>query len=200
MGDIEPIFVGETKRNVLKLSLSASKPHDDAPHINGHGAQDHRMVNGFHDSGDTAQEPEQLDMSLLNPLYMPIPQLSRRQHTFSQALFLRGFDAPAPGSPNRASPSSQIVQVYSLSLLAPRPTSFPEIFDFRPLDSHASIATKAALSATTDVAHRLRSLGEMVRRWVDVEDREELRADLLAKAEEYVDGWEDDRDSSDDGQ
>jgi hypothetical protein len=33
---------------------------------------------------------------------------------------------------------------------------------------------------------------------VIVEEREELRADLLAKAEEYVEGWEGEDGSSDD--
>jgi hypothetical protein len=44
----------------------------------------------------------------------------------------------------------------------------------------------------------MRFLADVVRRSVCVEEREELRADLLAKAEEYIDGWEDEEGSSDD--
>ena len=198
MVDIEQLFTNEVKRNILKVSLSAAAP-SEPPRPNGVSHQDHRMVNGVnHDDDKTMQEPEKLDMDLFDRLDTSAIQVAGRQHTFSQALVVRGLEASAPSSSDRPSPYMPIVQAYSSDSLAPRPTSFPHIFEFRSVDQHASIATKAALSASTDIAQRLRSLGDMTRRWVDVDDREDLRADLLAKAEEYIDGWEDEDESDGD--
>ena len=197
MGDMESLFVGEIRRNVLKVSMSAAKPQE-IPLTNGTTQHDHRMVNGV-DHDDDNTEPERLDVELFDYLYMPMNQVTRRQHNFSQALVLRGFDGPNEDPIDSAWQRAPIVQTYTSDSLAPRPSSFPSIFNFRQLDPQASIATKAALSASTDIAHRFRTLGDLVCRWVDVEDREDLRADLLAKAEEYVDGYEDEDDSEDEG-
>jgi hypothetical protein len=158
------------------------------------------MVNGFQED-DAPKEPEKLDIVLFRRSLGTMNESSNpreRDHVFALSNLLRGFPPPTPGSPGRASPYAATIQTYSSSLLAPRPSSFPGIFHFPPLDDHSNVAVKTALTASTTVAERMRFLADFVRRSVRVEEREELRADLLAKAEEYVDGWEDEDASSDD--
>jgi hypothetical protein len=158
------------------------------------------MANGVsHNHDDVDDQPEMLDFDLLKQVRTSTTRPPNRQHIFSQTTTLRGFEAPPPSSPTHRSGYAATVQIYSTDLLAPRPTSFPHLFSFQDLDQYSSVAAKAALSATTDVAHRFRVLADVVRFpfGLPVEEREELRADLLAKAEEYVDGWEEDGSSDD---
>jgi hypothetical protein len=197
MGDIEPTFTADVRRNVLQLSMSASKPQEVPPVVNGYSPRDHRTANGIHEDHEPS-EPEKLDIELFRrslEVMNQSPDIRRRDHIFSRTMILRGFPIPVTDSPGL--PQAPIVQTYSSNLLAPRPSSFPAIFNFSNLDPHSGIAVKTALTASTGAANRMRFLADVVRRSVCVEEREELRADLLAKAEEYIDGWEDEEGSSD---
>lgn len=200
MSDIEPTFINEVKRNVLQLSMSVSKPPDDAPRVNGTSDHDSRMINGY-DHDAMPAEPEKLDISLFRCTLGITGQnrpATHRDHAFAQTVISRGLATPETEAAERTSPYAPIIQNFSSDSLAPRVSSFPPIFRIPGMDDHASVSVKAALTASSAVAEKMRSLADFVRRSVGVEEREELGADLLAKAEEYIDGWEDEDDFSDD--
>lgn len=201
MSDTETLFTNEVNRNVLQLSLSVSKPEEDAPMVNGNSNHDHRMTNGFDSEEDEApKEPEKLDIDLFRSTWASSSTNSNGGHTFCRVDTLRGLPShpTSHGENQRPSPYAAVIQTYDSSLLAPRLSSFPAIFDFSGHSNDHGVAVKAALSASTIVADRMRFLASVVGRSVGVEEREELKADLLKRAEEYVEGWESGGDSDED--
>ena len=203
LSNIENTFINDVNRNILQVSFSASETDKEmAPVLNG-TTQDHRMVNGFSsEEENTLSEPEKLDISLFRETWGAGARLSRKEHTFSRVQVSRarsnqGSSAAEPSDSRTRHPSYEsVMQHYTSDLLFPLPTSYPAIFQLQP--AAAGLAVKAALSASTAVASRIRFLADVVGRSVGVEEREGLRSDLLSKADEYVDGWEDDEFSEDD--
>jgi hypothetical protein len=199
LDDIENIFTSEAKRNVLQLDFSVKDPDAEEPsQLNGAGPSGHdsRMANGNPENDHAPSEPAKLDIDLFR---VPPPTSGRRSriHTFARMDLLRGnwpLDRDVEDVENdlRIRPRGQqaIIQQYASSQLLPLPSSYPSIFQFPSHRSTEELAVHAALSSSTGVAERIRYLADIVRRSVGVEEREELRADLLTMAEEYVEGWE----------
>ncbi|KIW05010.1 uncharacterized protein PV09_04167 [Verruconis gallopava] len=202
MIDIEPIFTNDAKRNILAASMSASIPNEKDRVINGDSARDHRMINGIDsDHESNAKEPEQLDIDLFHRTLGDPNQrrnAQQRTHIFSQVDVLRGDFVSSPSLQDPTDLDAPIVQTYSSELLFPRPSSFPNIFHFPSIDPESGVEVKSAMSASTAVTDRLRFLADFARSSTNVDEREALRADLLARSEEYVEGWEDEHYLSDD--
>jgi hypothetical protein len=81
-------------------------------------------------------------------------------------------------------------------VLFPVLDSFPSIFHVGSGDSK-KLAVHSALSTSTAVANQIRSVDEMVRRMIGLEDRETLSNGLQVMAEEYEEGWDSGTDSGD---
>jgi hypothetical protein len=208
MPDIEALFTNEANRNILQLELSAKDPATLENHeVN--GTTDHRMINGATDYDDDApSEPADLDISFFRNTSPPSARLSHpghRTHTFSRIEVLRGSwpldedpeDAETDRRP-RPSAYQTLNQKYRSPLLYPLPSSYPSIYHFPQHNSAEGLAVQTALSASTRVANRIRDLATVVGRVVGVEEREGLRDDLLTRAGEYVEGWDEGSDSDDD--
>ena len=79
---------------------------------------------------------------------------------------------------------------FATSLLFPLLDSFPSIL--RVGSGQAKrLAVYSGLSTTTAVADQVRTLEQLVRRMVSLDERESLCNGLQTVAEEYVEGWED---------
>lgn len=61
-----------------------------------------------------------------------------------------------------------------------------------------NLAVTASLSTSTSVARRIRAVGQIVRRSINIEDREALSNSLESLCEEYEDGYGSDMDDYDD--
>jgi len=83
------------------------------------------------------------------------------------------------------------------SLLFPALDSFPRIVRFGGR-THDKLAVRAALSASTAVAQRVRRIEELARSLVGIDEREALCDGLLGICEEYEEGWESGSGSDDD--
>lgn len=81
-------------------------------------------------------------------------------------------------------------------MLFPVIDSFPHIF--APRDNVSKLAVHAALSATTSVAQRVRSVERIARSIIGIDEREALCDGLVGICEEYEDGWESGSESDDD--
>jgi hypothetical protein len=207
LDDIEAIFTGEAKRNILQLDFSVKDPDDEIePQMNGAGPSEHdnRMANGYSDTDDTSTEPQVLEIDLFR---VP-PETSgrrNRMHTFARMDLFRGdwllerdVEDREADYPSRPRANQALIKQYNTSQLLPLPSSYPSIFQFPSHRSTEELAIHAALSSSTGVAERIRYLADIVRRSVGVEEREGLRADLLTMAEEYVEGWEEGSSEEDD--
>jgi hypothetical protein len=207
LDDIEGVFTGEAKRNVLQLDFSVKDPDDEIePQVNGAGSSGHdsRMANGHFDSDDDLNEPQVLDIGLFR-VSPPTTGRRNRIHTFARMDLFRG-DWPLErdvaereaGYLTRPQGNQALIKQYTSTQLLPLPSSYPSIFQFPSHRSTEELAVHAALSSSTGVAERIRYLADIVRRSVGVEEREGLRADLLTMAEEYVEGWEEGSSDEDD--
>lgn len=81
-------------------------------------------------------------------------------------------------------------------MLFPVIDSFPHIFASG--DNVSKLAVHAALSATTSVAQRVRSVERIARSIIGIDEREALCDGLVGICEEYEDGWESGSESDDD--
>lgn len=75
--------------------------------------------------------------------------------------------------------------------------SFPRIFHFGD-STPTTLAVTASLSTSTSVARRIRAVGQIVRRSINIEDREALSNSLESLCEEYEDGYDSGMDDYDD--
>lgn len=87
---------------------------------------------------------------------------------------------------------------YTAPVLFPLLDSFPAtIFDVGT--GHTSkIAVRTGLTTSTAVAEQIRTVEQLAKRLVTLEDRESLCNGLQVLAEEYDEGWDSGSDSDDD--
>lgn len=86
---------------------------------------------------------------------------------------------------------------YTMPLLFPLLDSYPAIFDVR--SGHIEkLAVHAGLTTSTAVAEQVRTVEQIVKRLVSVDEREALCNGLQVIAEEYDEGWDGDFTDSDD--
>lgn len=87
---------------------------------------------------------------------------------------------------------------YTVPLLFPLLNSYPAaIFDVGSGQA-TKLAVHAGLTTSTAVASQVRTLEQLVRRLVGVEERETLCNELQVIAEEYDEGWNSGTDSDED--
>ncbi|KAF2728617.1 protein DML1 [Polyplosphaeria fusca] len=86
---------------------------------------------------------------------------------------------------------------YSAPLLFPLLDSFPPIFDVGG-GKGVKLAVYAGLTTSTAVAEQVRSVEQVVRRMISLDEREALCNGLHALAEEYDEGWDSGSDSDGD--
>lgn len=87
---------------------------------------------------------------------------------------------------------------YTAPLLFPLLDSFPKsILDVG--SSHTQkLAVHAGLTTSTAVAGQIRTLEPIIKRMINIEEREALSNGLHVLAEEYDEGWDSGSDSDDD--
>jgi len=196
-------LAGNRKIAALGLSLANNATLQDALSAQASTQQgrDTRMTNGWHEHEDTQHdhdaEENKVDISLFPSHPTSIARNARRRpHIFSalqslsgswyQPSALRDLNALAA---DRFSSASTVR--YQSTALFPLLDSFPGIYDnLAQRGNKKQVAVKAQLSTSTAVAERIRSVLEVVRRAVGVEEREALVDGLEGVCAEYEEGWE----------
>lgn len=216
LSDLESVFLGEAKRNIVEAGLSIkqvtrSSLVTNGNQTNGEGG-DIRMRNGHSSYDDEDYEAiAPLDISLFQTGIpaSTVPaglQQNLRSHTFATTHVQRGYWPPPwvnPPQSIRINTTMLNRNLYDTTQLFPVPSSFPSIFDISKdptedmeLDSEdapvPSLAVHASLSATTAIANRLRALTQFVGRSVFIgrDEKEDMYSDLKNLADEYVEGWD----------
>lgn len=195
MADLEMAFTAENpNQKILDLSMSAKV--DSSRRTNG-------IVNGPANGADAMDldepdEPEALDIALSPGVRSSAQRTGgRKQHTFSRVDVLRGhWTLSSPRDP--FSSSALTARSYETTHLFPLPSSYPHIFRFPRHSSEEGLAVHARIASTSEVAERLQQSARVMGGAVEVEEREEMYAELRRMAEEYVEGWDAGSDSGSD--
>ncbi|KAF2396411.1 tubulin nucleotide-binding domain-like protein [Trichodelitschia bisporula] len=179
--DMADVFTADAKRNVVQVSLRARDPSVKRL-VNGTGGV-HDVKMGGVDDEDHEREPAELDISLFSTAPRP-----RANHVFARVDVRRrqGKGGESDDEEENTRQAQRVVTKLNVPLGLPILSSFPRIFDF----TGDSIDVHTGLGTGSGVADRVRYEAEVVQRSRMIPDREGLRADLLARAEEYVEGWE----------
>jgi hypothetical protein len=172
--DMEQLFTSESsRRNILqtKLKLPSAETHLNEITNGMNGSHGHHSLGTDHTI----------------TLFPSIRQLGSGQgHQFSKLRVSRGAEDPQLAESN--------TRKYSADLKFPLLSSFPSILKD---DTQSRIGVEASLTANSEVANWLRAYATQTR-LLPLDEREDVKSDLMSWAEEYVDGWESGSDDWDD--
>lgn len=184
--EMEETFNSTGKRRIAKFEMSVADPEV--------------LEESAADEKPQAQKTE-FDMDVYSHEYKAAAKGGRKkQQLFGRAETSRGKwnlsdeDGIDPHDPFGQGPA---LQRYSAPILYPVLDSFPSIFHVGSGNSK-KLAVHSALSTSTAVANQIRTMDEVVRRMIGLEDRETLSNGLQVMAEEYEEGYDSGSDSGHD--
>ncbi|KAF2203076.1 mtDNA inheritance protein dml1 [Delitschia confertaspora ATCC 74209] len=209
--DLEETINSTGNRRIAKLQMSIANPDLLEEKSNVKTAQaekagaKYRKLNGkSHDDDDDEELPE-FDMDVFTIDYkIDSRKAQKREHIFGRAETYRGewdISKNSERDPHDRFSQRPAVQRYSAPLLFPVLDSFPSIFNVSSsftTNHPKKLAVYAGLSTSTSVANQIRTLDQIVRRMVNLEERETLSNGLQGMAEEYDEGWDSGSDSDSD--
>ncbi|OCL03467.1 protein DML1 [Glonium stellatum] len=203
--DMEEAFNSSGKRKIAKLELSIADP--DVLEGGAEAKAEHaKKVTSQQTQrdGDNSSETKlaEFDIDVFTSDYRTTSRKHhKKEQVFGRAEASRGeWDAPEGTKgrdPRDRFSEGPTVQSYSAPLLFPLLDSFPSIFNVGSGQSK-KLAVYSALSTSSSVANQIRSIEQVVRRLVSLDEREALSNGLEVLAEEYEEGWDSGADSDED--
>ncbi|KAK3081761.1 hypothetical protein LTS18_002988 [Coniosporium uncinatum] len=201
-------LAGNRKIASLGLSVADNAALQDAlsDQASAQQGRDTRMTNGWHEHEDTQKSDEsgenKVDISLFPSAPASLARNARRRpHVFSALQSMSGdWYTPSALQDLNASAADRFSRActvrYQSAALFPLLDSFPGIYGLSSRGQLKEVAVKAQLSTSTVVADRIRSVLQVVRRVVGVEEREALVDGLEGFCAEYEEGWDGGEDGS----
>ncbi|KAJ4991781.1 misato Segment II myosin-like domain-containing protein [Stagonosporopsis vannaccii] len=208
--DIEDTINSTGRRRIAKFGMSIANPEVQSANMTDALAKAEKAGSASLRSKSDRDMMEDFDIDAFSKDYrLTSTKDTRREHIFARAETHRGAwqsyntgrrprdrfsDGPAVERQVRF--MTPFRRSYAAPLLFPVLDSYPSIFDVG--SGHAErLAVHAGLTTSTAVAEQVRTIEQIVKRLVSVEEREALCNGLQVIAEEYDEGWDGDFTDSD---
>ncbi|KAF1995724.1 tubulin nucleotide-binding domain-like protein [Amniculicola lignicola CBS 123094] len=199
--DMEETFNGTGRRRIAKVGMSIADPEVLEEKYSNEVAQAEKS--GSMTSRQTSEEDQlsSFDIDAFTKDFRMATSRAKKEHVFGRVEAYRGewnlAEESAGRDPRDRFNEGPALQRLTVPLLFPLLDSFPSMFDVGS-GQCKNLAVHSGLTTSTAVAAQVRSIEQMVRRMVSLDEREALCNSLHTIAEEYDEGWDSGSDSDED--
>ncbi|EMD66217.1 hypothetical protein COCSADRAFT_179550 [Bipolaris sorokiniana ND90Pr] len=200
--DLEDTINSTGKRRIAKFEMSIADPNvllDKAADIAESMAKLGSTRSRQASEGD--DELTEFDIDVFTRDYRTATGKTKKEHVFGRAEASRGewlLSDDSENDPHDRFNNGPAVQRYTAPLLFPLLDSFPKSMFEVGSGNTEKLAVHAGLTTSTAVAGQIRTLEPIIKRMINIEEREALSNGLQVLAEEYDEGWDSGSDSDDD--
>ncbi|USP80160.1 hypothetical protein yc1106_07434 [Curvularia clavata] len=200
--DLEDTINSTGKRRIAKFEMSIADP--DALSDKAAEEAEAAAKTGSARLKRTDEDEDQLadfDIDVFTRDYRTATGRAKKEHIFGRAEASRGewsLSDESERDPHDRFDNRPVLQRYTAPLLFPLLDSFPKSMLNIGTSHTQKLAVHTGLTTSTAVAGQIRTLEPIIKRMINIEEREVLSNGLHVLAEEYDEGWDSGSDSDDD--